>query len=121
MKAQKHRDADPVGPNGDMLFRKAGSIPDRFGLTVAGEGVLLMGCQVVEASTRLPRPERTRIRHFGPVREWSAYSEVRKRLRLSRMLAWTERQAPHLIGRGHMPGHSLDQLLRDWLKSDGIA
>jgi hypothetical protein len=80
-----------------------------------------MGCQVVEALTRFPRPERTRVRNFGPVREWSAYSEAHKRLRLSRMLAWTERQAPHLIGRGHMPGHSLDQLRRDWMKSDGIA
>jgi hypothetical protein len=80
-----------------------------------------MGCQVVEAPTRFPRPERTHTRNFGPVPEWSAYSEAQKRLRLSRMLAWTERQAPHLIGRGHMPGHSLDQLLRDWLKSDGMA
>jgi hypothetical protein len=33
----------------------------------------------------------------------------------------TEWQAPHLIGRGHMPGHSVDQLLRDWLKSGGMA
>jgi hypothetical protein len=80
-----------------------------------------MGCQVVEAPTRFPRPEQTRTRNFGPVREWSAYSEAHKRLRLSGMLAWTARQAPHLIGCGHMPGHSLDQLHRDWLKSDGIG
>jgi hypothetical protein len=80
-----------------------------------------MDCQVVEALTRFPLPKQTSTRNFGPVREWSAYSAAHKRLRLSRMLAWTERQAPHLIGRGHMPGHSVDQLLRDWLKSDGIA
>jgi hypothetical protein len=84
-------------------------------------GVLLMGCQVVEALTRFPRPERTRTRNSWPVREWSAYSAAHKHLRLSRMLAWTERQAPHLIGRGHMPGHRLDQLFRDWLKSNGTA
>jgi hypothetical protein len=80
-----------------------------------------MGCQVVEAPTRFPRLERTRIRNFGSVWEWSGYSAAHDRLRLFGILSWTERQAPHLIGRGHMPGHSLDQLFRDWLKSDGIA
>jgi hypothetical protein len=80
-----------------------------------------MGCQVAEAPTRFPRLEQILARNFGPAREWSAYSAAHKRLRLSEMFSWTERQAPRLIGRGHRPGHSLDQLLRDWLISDGIA
>jgi hypothetical protein len=80
-----------------------------------------MGCQVVEAPTRFPRPEQIRTRNSGPVREWSAYSAAHKRLRLFGILSWAGRQVPYLIGGGHMPGHSLDQLFRDWLKSDGIA
>jgi hypothetical protein len=80
-----------------------------------------MGCQVVEAPTRFPRSGRIRTRNFGSVREWSSYSEAHKGLRLSGVLSWAKRQGPHLIGRGHMPGHRLDQLYRDWLKSDGIA
>jgi hypothetical protein len=80
-----------------------------------------MGCQVAEAPTRFPRPEQTRTRNFLPAREWSAYSAAHDRIRLSGILPWIERQAPHLTVRGHMPGHSVDQLLWDWLKSDGIA
>jgi hypothetical protein len=90
-------------------------------LKMVGRGALLMGCQVVEALTRFPRPEQTLTRDFLPAREWSAYSAGYDRLCFSGVLPWTERQAPHLTGRGHMPGHSVDQLLRDWLKSDGMA
>jgi hypothetical protein len=31
----------------------------------------------------------------------------------------TKQQSPHLIFRGHTPGHSVDQLLRDWSKLGG--
>ena len=33
----------------------------------------------------------------------------------------TEWQASHLIDRGHTPGHGVDQLLLDWVKSGGMT
>jgi hypothetical protein len=61
------------------------------------------------------------IRILGAESNTPTCSAMRGRIQEYSQLIWPKRQVPHLIVRGHMPGHSLDRLLRDWMISGGTV
>lgn len=80
-----------------------------------------MSCQVVTDSAVSGASMPFRIRGSGKKSNPPTSGVRCRRFRGNWQLLRIGWQVPHLIGRGHIPGHSLDQHLRDWLKSDGMA
>jgi hypothetical protein len=80
-----------------------------------------MSCQVATDSAVSDASMPFRIHSAGQKSNPPTSAIGCRRFRGNRQLFRSGWQVPHLIGRGHSPGHSLDQLLRDWLKSDVTA